>query len=91
MSLLVEERDLYEISELASEGLNALIKPGQVVRLQAYRMTETGIRAVKAMREAPASEVRTFEAMVMAPPAGLARLAIPADVVNKIASEYFKR
>jgi S1-C subfamily serine protease len=62
----------------------SLIKPGQVVRLQAYRMTETGIRAVKAMREAPASEVRTFEAMVMAPPAGLARLAIPADVVNKL-------
>lgn len=30
LSLLIEERYLYEISELASERLNALIEPGQV-------------------------------------------------------------
>jgi hypothetical protein len=62
----------------------SLIKPGQVVRIQAYRLTEAALQAVKAMREAPASEVRTFEAMVMAPPVGLTKLAIPVGVLSKL-------
>jgi S1-C subfamily serine protease len=62
----------------------SLIKPGQVVRIQAYRLTEAALQAVKAMRAAPASEVRTFEAMVMAPPVGLAKFAIPVGVLNKL-------
>lgn len=62
----------------------SLIKSGQVVRLQAYRLTDAGLLAVTAMREAPAGEVQTFGAVLTAP------LALPRTAVAKLIAGGFR-
>jgi S1-C subfamily serine protease len=60
----------------------SMIKPGQVVTLRLYRVTEAGARAINAMREAPASEVRRLEVGMAAPLPLRARIAIPAGEIK---------
>jgi hypothetical protein len=46
----------------------SMVRSGNVVTLRVYRMTQAGLQAVKAMRDAPAGEVQKFDVVLAAPP-----------------------
>jgi hypothetical protein len=68
-----------------------MIQPGQTVTLHYYRLSESGVQAVLALREAPAAEAKWFQVNMTAPAtAVVARATLPPGAITKFVIPGFK-
>jgi S1-C subfamily serine protease len=69
----------------------SMIQPGQTVTLHYYRLSESGVQAVLALREAPAAEAKWFQVNMTAPAtAVVARATLPPGAITKFVIPGFK-